>query len=315
MKSESQILFNNKFLDAGSSAKISINNSPHINANTSNRNLKPLPTYSQLSMSNTLLSNHSFQDQNLKMKRTQTPPNNLIFPLSTMENTRPKVPYQMTQQQQQAFGLIPPSSNISLLSQNNANVAPKESESLNQQYLPTNLQPIACEPNKKHLEYLKYDNNWLMGNNNNNNNTRVSSTFAPSIPANNLPSHGNIELSNQFNYSNYLNSVNNNNGSPFYSPSTTPIRNNFNLYSLIDPQNKRITQPYQQQLLNQALSPMDNPQNQPSMIGSYNNQQKNNLNAFQLRSKSLDAEKFLNLDNGNLILIFLTRIQTTVKFY
>ena len=65
MKSESQVLFNNnnKLQDAGGNFN-NMKNMP-IQANSRSQNLKPLPTYSQLSMSNALLS-QGFYDQNQK---------------------------------------------------------------------------------------------------------------------------------------------------------------------------------------------------------------------------------------------------------
>ncbi len=295
MKSESQILFNNnnnKFQEAGGNFN-NMKNMP-IQANSRSQNLKPLPTYSQLSMSNALLS-QAFYDQNQKqLKRTQTPPKNLNFKLSSMDiqNNVHQVPYQMNQQ---VFGKSPATNNLSFSTHNINN------NSLSQE-LSESIQPPpyslinTYEPNRHHLEYLKYDNNWIMGNTME---KHISSTTPPSSTTI-FPYQTTDHVSNPFNYTNSLNP--NTNSSTYYSPLSTPIKNNFNLYSLIDPQNKRITQPYQQQLLNQVQSPVDNNQNQKLLNNSMNitsyGSHKTPSGNIQARSKSLDADKFLNLDNG-----------------
>ena len=291
MKSESQILFNNNntFQDAGGNFN-NTKNMP-IQANSRSQNLKPLPTYSQLSMSNALLS-QAFYDQNQKqLKRTQTPPKNLNFQLLSMDiqNNVHKVPYQMNQQ---VFGISPTTNNLSLSTHNINNY--NLSQDLSESHQPPPYSLInTYEPNRRQLEYLKYDNNWIMGNTME---KRISSTTPPSSTTM-LPYQTTDQVSNPFNNTNFLNP--NTNSSTFYSPLSTPIKNNFNLYSLIDPQNKRITQPYQQQMLNQVQSPVDNNQNQKLLNNSMNNgSHKTPSGNIQARSKSLDADKFLNLDNG-----------------
>lgn len=296
MKSESQVLFNNnnKLQDAGGNFN-NMKNMP-IQANSRSQNLKPLPTYSQLSMSNALLS-QGFYDQNQKqLKRTQTPPKNLNFQLSSMDiqNNIHKVPYQMNQQ---VFGISPTTNNHSFSTHNinNNNLSQDLSESI--QPPPYSLINTYEPNNRRHLEYLKYDNNWIMGNTME---KRISSTTPPSSSTTLLPYQTTDQISNPFNYTNCLSP--NTNSSTYYSPLSTPIKTNFNLYSLIDPQNKRITQPYQQQLLNHVQSPVDNNQNQKllnnTMNITSNGSHKTPFGNIQARSKSLDAEKFLNLDNG-----------------
>jgi len=286
-------------------------------SNSRSQNLKPLPTYSQLSMSNALLSNQSYQEQSSKQKRVQTPPKILNFQMSATDipNNGSKVPYQMNQPN---YGISPTTNNsVSFSSHHNLSNHNNLSQDLSES---TMIQPPpyslinTYEPNKRHLEYLKYDNNWIIGNTME---KRVTSTTPPSssIP-NMLP---NEPVSSPYNYTNYLSP--NTNSSPYYSPITTPIRNNFNLYSLLDPQNKRVTQPYQQQLLNHVLSPTDN-QNQKVFNNSTNNNNNSNATSnsllkntpgnFQIRSKSLDADKFLNLDNGNFLNIFVMNLYSLI---
>ena len=302
MKSDPQALFNN--LQNGSNhSNATVKNLAHHNTMqpiSSNRNqhLKPLPTYSQLALSNSLLTNQAFNDQQLKYKRTQTPPNNLNYQLANVDSQQQlKAPpsYQSYAPiNQQMFGShMPIANNLSFASQSNMSNL-NMNNSINHDSADT-LQPQpyslmnTYEPNKRHLDYLKYDNNWIIGANMEKE-KRLSSTTPPTA--------SNLVTSNEPNP--YLNAMNPNN-SLYYSPMSTPIRNNLNLHSLLDPQNKRITQPYQQQLLNQVLSPQQqNQQHYHQQIQQQQPQyyQKPMPNNFQTRSKSLDADKFLNLDNG-----------------
>jgi len=140
--------------------------------------------------------------------------------------------------------------------------------------------------------YLKYDNNWTFTNEqqpkdatttvniNNNNNNHISNSI--------YPSNANTFLARPI--------------TP--SASTSPITNNFNLYSIIDSQNKRITQPYQHQLMYQLSMPVQHQPPQPLLSQMSSNQLSQNQKAHmyhQLKAKSLDADSFMDKNqNGKL---------------
>jgi hypothetical protein len=131
--------------------------------------------------------------------------------------------------------------------------------------------------------YLKYDNNWAFTNdqdaatttnitssNSNNNNNNFSSSI--------YPSNTNMFLARPI-------------------TATSPITNNFNLYSIIDPQSKRITQPYQHQLMYQLSMPVQHQPPQPLSSQMSSNQLSQNQKAqmyHQMKAKSLDADSFMD---------------------
>ena len=166
--------------------------------------------------------------------------------------------------------------------------------------------------------YLKYDNNWSVGGG-----SHSPTQVRPIISNQYQPPHQ-IMQQQQLPFANMSNSnpkqasqaaasvvssqyfASNKSLGQQDAAAAAAAKNYFNLHSLIDPGNKRITQPYQQSLLNNITLQQQQLKNSSSSSQS-SNVSNNNLNkrlvsaSFshqQARSKSLDAHMFIDAIQG-----------------
>ena len=238
-------------------------NDRNLNKTSKNNNFnqnkmqKTLPAYSQLSIPNSLL----YQEQQLR--RNQTPPTSTLNNLKQSNTVNFYNQYHPSQFNSQ----YDPSSlmHISRQQFQNFQQSNPSLHASNQQHMQVN-DPSISNP-------IKYDNNWTIG----------------------LPSERKSTSSSVLSHNpNAISTPMDQNKSGINSNQQhhNLTTNSFNLYSLINPQNQRITQPYQQNLLNQAVQ---NNKTFPSIqTSNYSNQKQQQLNYHQSKSKSLDAESFLN---------------------
>ena len=317
MKSDSSNLSNTNrmsLFNAATKNNLPVATMPSI-SRSSTQNLKPLPTYSQLSIPNSLFFNQ-YQDQ---FNRNPTPQNNL-----NILNPGFKAP--AYQQFAKSSNQINKSFDSAALLQNSNLMYQAKPQQQNIQQGSSINDPNARKSSDH--SYLKYDNNWIMGSQAEK--TRQASISPPTTAFRRSPLDSvHIPIINQQNmpaannYSNQMNMANdqlNLNTTSFFPASNPQPKNNFNLYSLIDPTHHRITQPYQQQLLNHVTSQNQIQANQPiprnNNNGNYQqlNHQRHNQNYHQMRSKSLDAETFLNNHSENGKYLFLNLIKLENKF-
>ncbi len=228
-----------------------------------NKLQKKLPAYSQLSIPNSLI----YQDQHLR--RNQTPPTSTSNPLK-QSNT---VNFYNQYHPSQFHNPYDPSA-LMHISRQQFQHFQQSNPSLHASNLLKSNDPNSSNP-------IKYDNNWTIG-----------------LPSERKSTSSNFLAQNKNTLSSQIDQ--NKRGTSSHQQHNNLTTNSFNLYSLINPQNQRITQPYQQNLLNHAVL---NTRVLPSIQSNvFSNQKQNQLNYHQTKSKSLDAESFLNSQSKFLFL-------------